>query len=94
MKEGVEVVRKGLRKKVWGDEGNKEGVKVGVDEVWMEGKEVERKILEMGVKWFGEGVCEEEGGVWEEGLWEGGWGKEGEYMWWGGVGEVVREVKE
>lgn len=54
LKERLELVRKALSNKLSPDERNKHGLNVGVHELSMERKELERKIFQMALKSFAE----------------------------------------
>ena len=58
LKERLELVRKALSNKLSPDERNKHGLNVGVHELSMERKELERKIFQMALKSFAERVCD------------------------------------
>ena len=60
LKERLELVRKALSNKLSPDERNKHGLNVGVHELSMERKELERKIFQMALKSFAERVCDEQ----------------------------------
>lgn len=67
LKERLELVRKALSNKLSPDERNKHGLNVGVHELSMERKELERKIFQMALKSFAERVCDEQRALCEQG---------------------------
>lgn len=71
LKERLELVRKALNNKLSPDERNKHGLNVGVHELSMERKELERKIFQMALKSFAERVCDEQRALCEQGFWQG-----------------------
>ena len=70
LKERLELVRKALSNKLSPDERNKHGLNVGVHELSMERKELERKIFQMALKSFAERVCDEQRALCEQGFWQ------------------------
>ena len=80
LKERLELVRKALSNKLSPDERNKHGLNVGVHELSMERKELERKIFQMALKSFAERVCDEQRALCEQGFWQAPCGKEAEYI--------------
>lgn len=68
LKERLELVRKALSNKLSPDERNKHGLNVGVHELSMERKELERKIFQMALKSFAERVCDEQRALCEQGV--------------------------
>ena len=94
LKERLELVRKALSTKLSPDERNKHGLNVGVHELSMERKELERKIFQMALKSFAERVCDEQRALCEQGFWQAPCGKEAEYISSAPVPDLVTDVKQ
>lgn len=94
LKERLELVRKALSNKLSPDERNKHGLNVGVHELSMERKELERKIFQMALKSFAERVCDEQRALCEQGFWQAPCGKEAEYISSAPVPDLVTDVKQ
>lgn len=67
---------------------------MGVHELSMERKELERKIFQMALKSFAERVCDEQRALCEQGFWQAPCGKEAEYISSAPVPDLVTDVKQ